>query len=70
MRDWKWSSRSWLLSHDSQNRKRGVLKLAPIDNGWYGKKASRVTLTTWKVERYWVFRTKAVNGYETDCINF
>ena len=61
--DLVFGSRSRLLSHDSPNRKRGVLKLAPIDNGWYGKKASRVTLTTWKVERHWVLRTKAVNGY-------
>ena len=30
------------------NRKREVLKREPIDNGWYGQKASRVTLTTWK----------------------
>ena len=58
------SSRSRLLSHDSPNRKRGVLKRAPIDKGWYGKKAFRVTLTTWKVERHWVLRTKAVNGYD------
>ena len=41
-------NRSRLLSHDSSNRKRGVFKRAPIDNGWYGKKASRVSLTTWK----------------------
>ena len=56
-------SRSRLLSRDSPNRKRGVVKREPIDNGWYGEKASRVTLTTWKVERHWVLRTKAVNGY-------
>ena len=55
--------RSRLLSHDSLNRKRGVLKREAIDNSWYGKKASSVTLTTWKVERHWVLRTKAVNGY-------
>ena len=41
-------SRSRLLSHDSPNRKRGVVKREPIANRWYGKKASRVTLTTWK----------------------
>ena len=43
-------SRSRLLSHDSPNRKRGVVKREPIDNGWYGKKASWVTLTAWNVE--------------------
>ena len=56
-------SRSQLLSHDSPNRKRGVLKGEPTDNDWYGKKASKVTLTTWEVERHWVLRTKVVNGY-------